>query len=91
MIERKTFLALNFYKREAFTGGYRGMRYRIAKVEEEDQKFLQAVCWPEPFSFAKTPDEQKKTEKFPYSEDGLCKIADWLNEKYREGGYDSGY
>lgn len=91
MIERKTFLALNFYKKEAFTGSYQGMRYRIVKVEEEDQKFLQAVCWPEPFSFAKTPDEQKIAEKFPYSEEGLCRIADWLNEKYGEGNYDTGY
>lgn len=91
MIERKTFLALNFYKKEPFTGSYRGMRYRIVKVEEEEQKFLQAACWPEPFNFASTPEEQKQYEKFPFSEEGLCRIADWLNERYEEGSYDTGH
>ncbi|MCI8514339.1 MAG: GNAT family acetyltransferase [Lachnospiraceae bacterium] len=91
MIERKTFLTLDYYKKEAFTGGYRGMRYRIARTEEDGTVFLTAVCWPEPFNYEKTPEEQKIREKFMFGEEGLIQIADWLNERYREGGYDTGY
>lgn len=91
MIERKTFLALNFYKKEPFTGSYKGMRYRIARTEGEGGASLTAVCWPEPFNYEKTPEEQKIQADFPFSEEGLVRIADWLNERYQEGGYDTGY
>jgi hypothetical protein len=91
MIERKTLLALNFYKKEAFTGSWRGMRYRIAKEESEEGACLKAACWPEPFNFEKTPEEKKIYEKFAFSEEGLCRAADWLNEKYQEGNYDTGH
>lgn len=91
MIERKTFLTLNFYKKEAFTGSYQGMRYRIARTGEEGEALLEAVCWPEPFNYEKTPEEQKVRERFTFDEEGLVRIADWLNERYQEGGYDTGH
>ena len=34
MIERKDFLALNFYKKEKFTGSYKNMHYRISKEDK---------------------------------------------------------
>lgn len=85
MIERKTFLALAFYKKEVFTGSDAGMRYRIEKTdigtEEEPNVVLKATAWPEPFAFPATPDEKKVSETFPFSEEGLEQIAAWLNTR----------
>lgn len=74
---------------ENFHGSYRGMRYLIGRdplmnvvfASEEDKAGakLKAVVWPEPFAYDKTPDEQKKSEEFEYSEEGVAAAIDWLN------------
>ena len=43
------------------------------------------MIWPEPFSFASTPDEKKEQADFPFDKEGLQKAIQWLNEKYEEG------
>ena len=78
MIERSDLLALGFYKKEAFTGSFQGMRYRIAKADDS----LSVTIWPEPFCFEKTPDSEKQTEIFPFSEEGLCQVTEYLNTQH---------
>lgn len=88
MIERKSLLALNFYKSSPFTGSDGNLRYRIEKVQlpvegsEETESKLQATIWPGPFAFANTPDEKKTTFLAAFSEEGLQDITDWINQQH---------
>lgn len=82
MIEKAELMPLNYYKKSVFTGGYRGMRYRIERVEEE---FL-ATIWPEPYNFESTKDEEKERERFAFSEEGKEEMVRWLNRQYLERG-----
>lgn len=80
MIEKAELMPLNYYKKSVFTGGYRGMRYRIEKVEED---FL-ATIWSEPYNFECTKEEEKERERFAFSEEGKAEMVQWLNRRYAE-------
>ena len=80
MIEKAELMPLNYYKKSAFTGSYRGMRYRIEKVEEE---FLVTI-WPEPYNFETTKEEEKECQHFAFSEDGKEAMVQWMNRQYVE-------
>jgi hypothetical protein len=83
MIERKDLLALEFYKSRPFKGSDKGIRYMLSKEADEDgADIFVAYIWPEPFSFECTEDEKKGSEKFEFSEEGMCKAVEWLNEKH---------
>ena len=91
MIDRHSLLALNFYKKSPCTGSDGNMRYRVEKIEfpipdTEDEKEvkLQATIWPGPFAFAKTDEEKMTRQTADFSEEGLCALVDWLNEKQPE-------
>lgn len=84
MIKRQDLLALDFYKREKFTGSFCGMRYRVETCIEKPDLKLKATVWPEPYAFDATEDDKKTAEEFDYSEDGMCKVAQWLNEQYEQ-------
>ena len=78
MTEKKTLFNLGYYKKDGvFTGSDAGMRYRVAK----DGEGLKAWAWPEPFAFAETPDERKVTFEAELTDEGLQRIADWLNTR----------
>ena len=60
MIDRKDFLALNFYKKADFFGSYNNMNYRIRKITEEseekkEEKF-EVTYWPGPLNYISTSD-----------------------------------
>ncbi len=40
------------------------------------------ITWPGPYNFAHTPEEKKKTKEFPFSNDALTEIADYLNAEH---------
>ena len=82
MLARADFLSLNFVKKEDYTGSYQGMRYMLHQAEVEEEQKLQIYLWPEQFCFDVTPEEQKISEMFPFSEDGLAQGIDWMNEQY---------
>ena len=46
--------------------------------EEEEKPVLKVILWPEPFALKHTPDEQKVTRDFPFSEEGLDEIYEWI-------------
>ncbi len=81
MVTREALLAFEFYKKRPFKGSDRGIRYMITKTEPE---MLTAYIWPEPFCFEATPDEQKIHCSFPFSEEGLCEAADWINRNRQQ-------
>lgn len=45
-----------------------------------DGKALEATVWPEPYSFAKTPAEQKTRAFFSFDEDGIVDAVAWMND-----------
>lgn len=88
MIQRSDILSIPFLKKSPFTGSFQGLRYRLAKIEKEEEgasmALLQAAVWGEPYGFTATPEEEKEYREFAFSEEGICEIVDWLNEKWRE-------
>lgn len=82
MLTRADFLSLNFVKKEDFTGSHKGMRFMLHQETVEEEKMLKVWIWSEPLGFEATPDENKITELFEFSEDGLSSAIDWMNERY---------
>lgn len=89
MIELKDVMPIPFLKKEAFTGSYKGMRYRMAKKEvplsensEEKQTVLSVFIWPQPFCFDKTEDSEKTEKIFDFSPEGIKEAVAWLNDMY---------
>lgn len=84
MINRNDILSMEYLKKTEFTGSHQGMRYRIEGVMEamdggEEQKRLKVTVWPEPFNFFTTPEEQKTSALFDFSDDGVQDAVDWMN------------
>lgn len=86
MIQRNSLFSIPFYKKSAFTGSEQGMRFRIECVkptDEEGEPVLKATYWPGPLAYTSTPEEQKKSDTFPFTEEGIGMACDWLNEMYQ--------
>ena len=78
MIKKETFMPIQFFKKEAFTGSMKGMRYRVAESGEE----LEAVVYPGPYCYEVTPQEQKTRKTFPFSQEGIDQAVDWINDQF---------
>lgn len=83
MIENEDILNMNFYKKEKFTGSYRGMHYRIEKYSQDDTDLFRVYIWPGPYNFDTTPENQKKSTTFPFTPEGKEQVVDWMNEQWR--------
>lgn len=85
MIARTDIFNINFYKKERFHGSYKGMYYRIEKYEpKEGDTVLRVTVWPGPYNFDTTPDEQKTSASYPFTDDGLTEVCDYLNRFHTE-------
>lgn len=84
MLELKDFMPINFLKKEKFTGSYKGMRFRMEKLEIEggETPKLGVTVWPEPYSCDATPDSEKVNIVLDFDADGLAKGVDWVNEQF---------
>ena len=83
MIDLHGQAGLPYVNRNAYTGSYQGMRYRLRKaVKEEDEKFLEAVIYPEPYGFEATAEKEKTFREFPFTQEGFEEAIAWLNEEY---------
>lgn len=80
MLQIETFVPIQFFKKEAYTGSICGMRYRVKKEEEE----LEVCVYPEPFCYEATPEDKKIKISFPFSEEGRQGAVDWINSQYQE-------
>ena len=84
MIQNDDILNMNFYKKEKFTGSYKGMRYLVKKEKDDaENDIFRATVWPGPYNFAATPDDQKISATFPFTEEGKQQAVDWMNEQWR--------
>lgn len=84
MVSKDDILSLEFLKKSEYTGCSDGMRYRIEKVEKEEGKMLKATVWPEPLNYLMTPEEDKRSDEFAFSEDGVEDAVRWMNNIYFE-------
>ena len=72
MITAEDILNMNFYKKEKFTGSYKGMRYLVKKEKDDaENDIFRATVWPGPYNFSTTPDDQKISATFPFTEEGI--------------------
>lgn len=94
MITTEDVLNMNFYKKEKFTGSYKGMRYLLKKdsIEQpsetpdtvlETKTVFRCYIWPGPYNFDSTPDEQKISKVFDFTEEGKQQAVDWMNEYWK--------
>ena len=86
-VKKESFVPMAFFKKEAYTGIFKGMRYRVIKSEDQ----FEAVVYPEPYCFEATPDENKVKNTFPFTEEGRESVVNWLNDQYdsRKAEWDS--
>ncbi|MDE7313153.1 MAG: GNAT family acetyltransferase [Eubacterium sp.] len=82
MIKSSDLFHIPFYKKSPYTGSLEGMRFYIEKTQENETDVFQVWIFPGPYCFAKTADSLKQSVTFPFTEESLAKIADWLNEQY---------
>ena len=57
-LKKETFVPMAFFKKEAYTGSFKGMRYRVVKADDQ----FEAVVYPEPYCFEATPELEQGTE-----------------------------
>ncbi|MBR5598189.1 MAG: GNAT family acetyltransferase [Lachnospiraceae bacterium] len=77
MIDAAT-ISIQYIKKDDFTGSFKGMRYRLAKVGDG----MEVVIWPGPYNFIKTPEAKKQRKGFALSIEGKEEAVKWLNEQY---------
>ena len=79
MITPQNLFHLSYYEKAHFTGSLNGLRFYIEKIIQEETPYLRAWIYPGPFCFEKTEKSKKQSRDFPFSENGLAEIADWIN------------
>lgn len=82
MFDAEHFKHLNYIKKEPLSGSFKGMRYLIEKWTIDEDTKMRVTVWPEPFGYAKTPEEQKTRSIFTLDQDGLTDAVSWLNAQY---------
>lgn len=82
MITPQDLLSIQFYNKEKFTGSFQGMRYVIQKSAENDSDIFEIYTWPGPYNFASTEEDKKVRKTFPFEENSLKEIAEYLNKTY---------
>lgn len=79
MIDKKL-IPVGGLKKEPFSGCHHGMRYFFRS--DESKETFSVFVYPEPWSFEKTPEEEKSVQSFPMSEEGMDSAIAWLFEMY---------
>lgn len=80
MIKEDEFNYLNYIKKEELTGSDTGMRYMLKKSGDS----ITVTAWPEPYCYAKTPEEKKVRTTVPLSREGVEEARCWLNEQHEK-------
>lgn len=84
MIDKEKFHVFNYVKKEEYSASMDGMRYMLKKKDTQEGARLEVIIWPEPYCFAKTPEDKKQRVEFAFSSEGVMEAADWLNMQYAQ-------
>ena len=80
-METSEFMPLQFFSYgEPFTGSIGSLSYRV-EMEKGEEKQLKATLWQGPLCYGKTPDDQKETRFFPFSEEGRLAAIEYIQTK----------
>lgn len=79
MIDLTGIVGIPLLRKSRFTGSDKTMCFMLEKCIEGDGTRLAAVVWPGPNCYDVTPREDKTTEYFEFSEDGLKQAVAWMN------------
>lgn len=80
MIKAEEFNYLNYIKKEELTGSDTGMRYMLKKKGD----VIEVTVWPEPYCYAKTPEDKKVRTEVALSKEGVEEARCWLNEQHEK-------
>ena len=82
MIDLSGIMGIPLLKKSRFTGSSGSLRYILEKQSsEEEGDLLAAVYWIGENCFDATPEEDKTTKLFPFTEEGLQEAQVWLNQQ----------
>ena len=81
MLKSSDLFHIPFYQKSPYTGSMNGMRFYIEKSEKDVTPVLLVWIFPGPYCFEKTDDSLKESKAFPFCEESIAKIADWLNSR----------
>ncbi len=82
MIDLTGTMGIPLLKKSRFTGSSGPLRYVLEKrSSEEEGDRLAAVFWTGEKCSDATPEEDKTTELFPFTEEGLREAQAWLNRQ----------
>lgn len=82
MIDLTGTMGIPLLKKSRFTGSSGPLRYVLEKrSSEEEGDRLAAVSWTGEKCSDATPEEDKTTELFPFTEEGLREAQAWLNRQ----------
>lgn len=84
MLKCSDLFHIPFYQKSPYTGSMEGMRFYIEKAQEADADVFRVWIFPGPYCFEKTADDQKESQTFPFTEESIARIADWLNDQYTQ-------
>ncbi|MCR4605958.1 MAG: hypothetical protein K5639_08185 [Eubacterium sp.] len=82
MMEGVNLYSISYYEKTVFKGSYRGICFRIGKVDEPE-KCLRAQAWKGPYILEKT-DEEIFEEFFDFTDEGLKQANEWIEAKQAE-------
>lgn len=80
MIKAEEFNYLNYIKKEELSGSDTGMRYMLKKNGDS----IVVTIWPEPYCYAKTPEEKKIRTEVSLTREGVEEARIWLNEQHEK-------
>lgn len=82
MIDLTGIMGIPLLKKSRFTGSSGPLRYVLEKQSsEEEGDCLAAVFWMGENCSDATPEEEKTTKRFPFTEEGLREAQAWLNSR----------
>ena len=93
------FIQINYYwYGVTYTGSYDHMRYLIKREpsanlfynsderNNPDARMI-AMVWPEPFTIEKTKPDLIMTEEFPFTDEGIEQLRQWINSQYDQHNF----
>lgn len=79
-LTKHSMLKISYLNKLPFKGSHQGVRFIFQKTDDNK---LSLCTYPDEFCFEKTEDSLKKFYEFEYTEDGIQKAIDFMNEEFK--------